>query len=103
MTQNYRQVKAQIRKLQTQAERLRREELRSVLEDMRRKIREYEIVPEQLFGPQLSDLVQYRDPSTGQTWNGIGRPPNWNKGKDRELFHVNKAFAQVGDTKYLIK
>ncbi|MBO1113848.1 H-NS family nucleoid-associated regulatory protein [Bordetella petrii] len=89
MAENYRQVKARIRTLEAEAERLRRQELRDVLADMRRKIQEYQIMPEQLFGPNLSDLVRYRHPETGQTWNGIGRPPNWIKGKDRDLFHVD--------------
>lgn len=89
MAENYRQVRARIRTLEVEAERLRRQELRDVLADMRRKIQEYQIMPEQLFGPNLSDLVRYRHPETGQTWNGIGRPPNWIKGKDRDLFHVD--------------
>ncbi|MDM9558295.1 H-NS histone family protein [Bordetella petrii] len=89
MAENYRQVKARIRMLQAEAERLRRQELRDVLADMRRKIREYGILPEQLFGPGLSDLVRYRHPDTGQTWNGVGRPPNWIRGKDRNRFCVD--------------
>ncbi len=89
MAENYRQVKARIRMLQAEAERLRRQELRDVLADMRRQIREYGILPEQLFGPSLSDLVRYRHPDTGQTWNGVGRPPNWIRGKDRDRFCVD--------------
>ncbi|SEJ26897.1 H-NS family nucleoid-associated regulatory protein [Achromobacter sp. NFACC18-2] len=89
MTQNYRQVKARIRSLEVEAERLRRQELQRVLADMRQKIREYKITPEQLFGPDLSDLVRYRHPDTGQTWNGIGRPPNWIRGEDRSRFLVD--------------
>jgi len=89
MTNNYQQVKAHIRTLQAEAERLRRRELREVLADIRWKIKEYGITSEQLFGPDLSDLVRYRHPDTGQTWNGIGRPPNWIKDKDRDPFRVN--------------
>ncbi|MBV7482412.1 H-NS family nucleoid-associated regulatory protein [Bordetella sp. BOR01] len=89
MAENYRQVKARLRTLEVEAERLRQKELRNVLADMRQKIREYGIAPEQLFGPDLSDLVRYRHPETGQTWNGIGRPPNWIRGKDRGPFHVD--------------
>jgi len=88
MADNYRQIKAHIRALEAEADRLRRQERRNAIVDMRRKIKEYGIVPDQLFGPDLSDLVRYRHPKTGQTWNGIGRPPNWIKGKDREQFQV---------------
>lgn len=89
MANNYQQVRSHIRTLEIEAERLRRRELRGVLLDIRWKIKEYGITSEQLFGPDLSDLVRYRDPETGQTWNGVGRPPNWIKGKDRGLFRVD--------------
>ncbi|KAG1549044.1 hypothetical protein G6F50_013393 [Rhizopus delemar] len=61
---------------------------------MRQKIKEYGIKPDHLFGPDLSDLVRYRHPETGQTWNGIGRPPNWIRGKDRHAFSSPSAFAE---------
>lgn len=88
MSENDRQAKAHIRVLEVESAQLRRQELRSIVVDMRLKIKEYGITPEQLFGPDLSDLVRYRDPVTGQTWNGMGRPPNWIKGKDRRPFRV---------------
>ncbi|ACD20965.1 H-NS histone family protein [Paraburkholderia phytofirmans] len=89
MAENYRQIKARIRALEAQAEQLRRHELRQVVAEMRQKIRDYGLTPEQLFGPNLSDLVRYRHPETGETWNGMGRPPNWIKGKDRGPFRVD--------------
>jgi len=89
MADSYRQLKARINDLQTQAESVRRDELRVLLVQMRRDIREYGITPEQLFGPDLSDLVKYRDPESGKAWNGLGRPPNWIRGKDRERFRVS--------------
>jgi DNA-binding protein H-NS len=32
---------------------------------------------------------KYRDPATGVTWTGRGKPPNWIVGKDRERFLIN--------------
>jgi len=90
MGPNYHPIKTQIRDLDQQARRLRREELRGVLVDLRSKILEYGITAEQLFGSDLSDLVRYRDPQTGKTWNGLGRPPNWIRGKDREAYRVKR-------------
>lgn len=29
---------------------------------------------------------KYRDPATGATWTGRGKPPNWINGKDRAAF-----------------
>ncbi|MCD0503340.1 H-NS family nucleoid-associated regulatory protein [Bordetella petrii] len=38
---------------------------------------------------ELSRLVRYRDPMTGNTWCGYGRPPNWIRGKDKTRFQVD--------------
>ena len=78
-----------MRELEREAQRLRRDELRQVLAELRRKVREYDITAEQLFGLDLSDLVRFRDPATGKAWNGLGRPPNWIRGQDRERFRVD--------------
>ncbi|SEI47429.1 H-NS family nucleoid-associated regulatory protein [Achromobacter sp. NFACC18-2] len=86
--QDYWQVKERIRSLEVEAEHLRRQALQLLVADIRQKIREYGITQGQLFGPDLSDLVRYRHPETGQTWNGIGRPPNWIRGQDRKRFLV---------------
>ena len=89
MPPTYREFKEHIRKLEQEAEQARRSELRQVVAELRKKIREYGITPDQLFGPDLSALVHFRDPETGKTWNGLGRPPNWIRGKDRDRFRVN--------------
>lgn len=31
---------------------------------------------------------KYRDPSTGATWTGRGKPPNWINGQDRTMFLI---------------
>ncbi len=33
-------------------------------------------------------VPKYRDPGTGATWTGRGKPPNWINGKDREPFQI---------------
>lgn len=32
--------------------------------------------------------VRFRDPASGATWSGRGRPPRWLEGKEREQFEV---------------
>lgn len=32
--------------------------------------------------------AKYRDPLTGSTWTGRGKPPNWIKNKDRAQFAI---------------
>jgi DNA-binding protein H-NS len=31
---------------------------------------------------------KYRDPATGQTWTGRGKPPKWIADQDREKFAI---------------
>lgn len=33
-------------------------------------------------------VPKYRDPATGATWTGRGKPPNWINGKDRTPFLI---------------
>jgi DNA-binding protein H-NS len=33
---------------------------------------------------------KYRNPETGATWTGRGKPPNWINGKDREIYRIGK-------------
>lgn len=36
-------------------------------------------------------VLKYRDPGTGATWTGRGKPPNWIIGKDRTPFLISAA------------
>ena len=36
-------------------------------------------------------VPKYRDPATGATWTGRGKPPNWINGKDRGQFLIEAA------------
>lgn len=66
-------------------------------------IRQYELTPIDVFGrrgletgsvPGASTKTRapvapkYRDPMTGSTWTGRGKPPKWIDGKDREQFLI---------------
>lgn len=31
---------------------------------------------------------KYRNPLTGQTWNGRGKPPNWTRDSERSKFEI---------------
>jgi DNA-binding protein H-NS len=33
---------------------------------------------------------KYRDPATGATWTGRGKPPKWINDKDREIYLIGK-------------
>jgi DNA-binding protein H-NS len=33
---------------------------------------------------------KYRDPESGSTWSGRGKPPKWIAGQDRDSFLIGK-------------
>jgi DNA-binding protein H-NS len=98
----YTELKAQIAKLQAQADEARRAEVIEVIADIRRKIGE--------FGLSASDLgfaeaprrgrppkakkaplpPKYRDPKTGATWTGRGRAPKWLAGKNPDRYLIKE-------------
>ena len=59
---------------------------------VRELIREHDLTPEDLQGPGKAKgsvgAPKYRDPDTGATWTGRGKPPNWINGKDRTPFEI---------------
>ena len=94
----YAELKAQIVKLQAQAEEARRTELAEVVASIRTKISEYGLSAQDLgFAvaakrgrpPKKTPLPpRYQDPKTGATWSGRGKPPKWIAGKNRERFLI---------------
>ncbi|WP_175891715.1 H-NS histone family protein [Burkholderia cepacia] len=93
----YLELKAQADALAQQAEEVRLAELDSIIASMREQIAEYDITPEQLFGRRRAGgsdkrakvVPKYRDPKTGATWSGRGKPPQWIAGaKNRDRFLI---------------
>lgn len=110
----YQAVRAEIAKLEKQAEDLRRQELKSVIAQVRQVIADYDLTAADLglgggrtraaatgrkraapAGRRASaGVAKYRDPKTGQTWTGHGRPPAWiAAAKDRNVFLIGGAAA----------
>ncbi|MEZ0605064.1 H-NS histone family protein [Paraburkholderia sp. IW21] len=97
----YADLKAQIAKLQAQAEEARRTEVDNVVADIRQKIAEYGLTAQDLgFAvaakrgrpPKKAPLpAKYQDPKSGNTWSGRGKPPKWIVGKNRERFLLGAA------------
>ncbi|MGH8777764.1 H-NS family nucleoid-associated regulatory protein [Paraburkholderia sp.] len=100
MTQ-YADLKAQIARLQAQADEARRTEVVNVIAEIKRKITEYGLSAQDLgFAaaarrgrpPKKAPLPpRYQDPKTGTTWSGRGKPPKWIAGKNRERFLIGEA------------
>lgn len=82
---SYKELQAQIAALQKQAEQVRKQEIASVVAEIKAKMAEYGITLEDLGATGKSagrrkstgGVVKYRDPATGATWTGKGRKPGW--------------------------
>lgn len=110
-------LRERIEKLQLEAEQLRKSELSDVIARIRAEVAEYDLSPEDIFGgkgrrgPRGKKAAakaagartprppKYRDPKTGKTWNGVGKPPVWIAGarnRDKFLIDAPEATAEEG-------
>ncbi|WP_144156311.1 H-NS family nucleoid-associated regulatory protein [Paraburkholderia sp. BCC1885] len=91
----YLELKAQAEEFAAKAEQARLSELQTVLDEVRARVKEYGLTPEQVFGRKRATSNRasngassptarngtplppvYRDPKTGKTWSGRGREPS---------------------------
>lgn len=88
-------------KLDAQIQALRAETRSSALVEIKEKIAAFELTAAELgFGGQAHARKQamnkqrgavapkYRDPESGKTWSGRGKPPLWIAGQEREGFAI---------------
>jgi DNA-binding protein H-NS len=106
----YADIKSQIAKLEKQAEKARKTEIAGVVGRIKQAIAAYGLTAQDLgFGGAKSagaraagkspavakggstvGVAKYRDPESGKTWTGRGKPPNWIVGaKDRTAFLID--------------
>lgn len=91
---------AQRAELDRQINALRAEKRGQAIAEVRARIAEYELTPEELFGvsrPRRASSTtgsvvppKYRNPVTGDTWTGRGKPPVWIRDKNRDDFLIQK-------------
>lgn len=75
----YQELRAEIERLQQEAEAMRREEMKSVIAEIRAKMAEYGITLDDLRGSARKSYTvapKYRN-DQGQTWSGRGKKPRW--------------------------
>ncbi|WP_027793280.1 H-NS histone family protein [Paraburkholderia acidipaludis] len=99
---SYKELLAQREKLEKQIEEAKAREYAEVLEEIKQKMADYGITLAELGGGRASGksakaarsrasvAPKYRDPDSGSTWSGRGKPPRWIAGKDREKFLIQK-------------
>jgi DNA-binding protein H-NS len=100
---SYKELLAQREKLERQIEEAKAKEYAEVLEEIKQKMADYGITLAELGGgraagkgakaasrSRASVAPKYRDPDSGSTWSGRGKPPRWIAGKDREKFLIQR-------------
>jgi DNA-binding protein H-NS len=110
----YTQIQAEIAKLEKQANAARKGEVAGVVKKIKEAIAAYGLTAQDLgFSagnaatkapakraakasksgkPTTVGVAKYRDPASGKTWTGRGKPPDWIKGaKNRDQFLISAA------------
>src|SRR2546425_6543973 len=111
----YSAIKAEIAKLEKQAEALRKTEVAGVIARIKEAVAAYALTAADLgLGSSAAKatrtstaknsektsttigVAKYRDPKTGKTWTGRGKPPAWIAGvKNRDAYLID---GQAADT-----
>jgi DNA-binding protein H-NS len=97
---SYSDLLKQIEDLKRQAEDVRRQELESVIAKIKDMMAQHGITVADLSGGRGKGgkkkgavAAKYRNPASGETWSGRGRPPRWlaeaeAQGKSRDAFLI---------------
>ena len=104
-------IEKEIQKLQKQAESLKAKQRAPIIKSIIRDMHDYQISPEEIIAafngkpgktsalaadPRKKQVApKYKNPKTGETWTGRGKPPRWitdaeNSGTPREQFLLGK-------------
>jgi DNA-binding protein H-NS len=92
-TKLYRELLAERAALEVQIEQVKNVEREAAITQIQELMVLYQISTNELSkkrGPKTGAAVppKYRDPDSGVTWSGRGKPPRWIAGKDRAAFEV---------------
>lgn len=92
MTADYKALLQQKAELETQIAEALKSEKGGAIAQVRELAQQYSLTHGDIFGQQKRQgsvgEAKYRDPATGVTWTGRGKPPNWILGKDRVAFAI---------------
>jgi len=92
---SYEELLQERQNLEQQLQEARKREVSDAIAEARALIAKYELKPTDLFSARrgvgsrtFSSEPKYRDPATGKTWTGRGKPPAWIQGQDRGKFEI---------------
>lgn len=97
LTSSYKELLQQREALNQQIAQARQREVADAIAKVRLIASDYELTQEDIFPPtrgsraNLGSKVapKYRNPLTGETWTGRGKPPRWIQGQEREQFLIS--------------
>jgi DNA-binding protein H-NS len=96
-TASYKELLEQRAALERQIAAVRDAEAADALQKIRALVETYGLTHEDVFpaaAPQSTKrqiAPKYRDPATGLTWTGRGKPPIWIKGQERSQFEIKQS------------
>ncbi len=97
---SYKELLEQRNALEVQIEEARRRELADAVAKVRALVSDYALTADDIFPPARGSrsstqgtkvAPKYRNPNTGETWTGRGKPPKWiqsYQGAEREQFLI---------------
>lgn len=93
---SYKELMKQREALDQQISQARQQEMSSAVAQVRALVAEFGLTAQEVFpsGRARSSTVgskvapKYRNPATGQTWTGRGKPPRWIQGQERDQFAI---------------
>ena len=90
----YKELLQQREALEIQIKEARARELSDAIALVRKTIDEFGLTASDVFRPSASKgskvEPKYRNPATGETWTGRGKPPVWIRNEDREQFRIKQ-------------
>lgn len=92
----YKELLREQQALAIRVEEARKKEIADAVQQARALVAEFGLTAQDVFPSRggrkavSSGKVapKYRNPATGQTWTGRGKPPKWIEGKDRAAFAI---------------
>lgn len=96
--QSYKELLQQQEELARKVEQARQRELSDAVGRIRAIVTEFNLSPSDIFSSRELNRTsspapakvapKYRDPVSGKTWTGRGKPPKWIEGQDRSRFAI---------------
>lgn len=91
---NYQELLKQREALEAKIREARQVELKEAIATVRGLVAQFELTEDDVFGATKSAVSKvapkYRNPETGDTWTGRGKPPKWIIDKNRDEFLIEK-------------